>query len=140
MTQRCEKTKPQTNALPKPYEPTPSERRLIETHRAKANAKPPAPRMKVVEKDGVVVLSPDHPEPSIARDCLLEALGSRDTDFLEGLLKQLGNVSSQGRSIDEEGLNFMLAIVKGIEPRDQVEAMLAAQMAAVHNATMTFRA
>jgi hypothetical protein len=32
----------------------------------------------------------------------------------------------------------MLAIVKGIEPRDQVEAMLAAQMAAVHNATMTF--
>ena len=26
----------------------------------------------------------------------------------------------------------MLAVVKGIEPRDQVEAMLAAQMAAVH--------
>ena len=32
----------------------------------------------------------------------------------------------------------MLAVVKGIEPRDQVEAMLASQMAAVHNATMTF--
>ncbi len=32
----------------------------------------------------------------------------------------------------------MLSVVKGIEPRDQVEAMLAAQMAAVHNATMTF--
>jgi len=32
----------------------------------------------------------------------------------------------------------MLAVVKGIEPRDQIEAMLAAQMAAVHNATMTF--
>jgi hypothetical protein len=32
----------------------------------------------------------------------------------------------------------MLAVVKGIEPQDQVEAMLAAQMAAVHNATMTF--
>jgi hypothetical protein len=31
----------------------------------------------------------------------------------------------------------MLSVVKGIEPRDQVEAMLA-QMAAVHNATMTF--
>ena len=40
--------------------------------------------------------------------------------------------------MDEEGLNFMLAMTKGIEPRDQVEAMLAAQMAAVHNATMTF--
>ena len=32
----------------------------------------------------------------------------------------------------------MLSVVKGIEPRDQVEAMLAAQMAATHNATMTF--
>ena len=32
----------------------------------------------------------------------------------------------------------MLAVIKGIEPRDQIEAMLAAQMAAVHNASMTF--
>jgi len=32
----------------------------------------------------------------------------------------------------------MLSVVKGVEPGDQVEAMLAAQMAAVHMATMTF--
>jgi hypothetical protein len=32
----------------------------------------------------------------------------------------------------------MLAVVKGIEPHDQIEAMLAAQMAAVHMASMTF--
>ena len=32
----------------------------------------------------------------------------------------------------------MLSVIKGVEPRDQVEAMLAAQMAAVHSATMTF--
>lgn len=32
----------------------------------------------------------------------------------------------------------MLAVVKGIQPQDQIEAMLAAQMAAVHVATMTF--
>ena len=32
----------------------------------------------------------------------------------------------------------MLSVIKGIEPRDQIEAMLAAQMAAVHLATMTF--
>src|SRR6202041_2737779 len=30
------------------------------------------------------------------------------------------------------------AVVKGIEPRDQIEAMLAAQMAAVHMASMKF--
>lgn len=32
----------------------------------------------------------------------------------------------------------MLSVVDGIEPRDEVEAMLAVQMAAVHLATMTF--
>ena len=57
---------------------------------------------------------------------------------MDGLLKQLGSVGSHGRSIDENGLNFMLSVVKGIEPRDRIEAMLAAQMAATHNATMTF--
>jgi hypothetical protein len=40
--------------------------------------------------------------------------------------------------VDGRGLNFMLSIVKGVEPKDQVEAMLAAQMAAVRNAIMTF--
>jgi hypothetical protein len=59
-------------------------------------------------------------------------------DFLNGFLAQLANVGTKGRVVDESELNFMLAVVKGIEPRDQVEAMLAAQMAAIHNATMTF--
>jgi hypothetical protein len=48
------------------------------------------------------------------------------------------STSAHKVSPDESGTNFMLAVVKGIEPRDQIEAMLAAQMAAVHNATMTF--
>jgi hypothetical protein len=32
----------------------------------------------------------------------------------------------------------MLSVIQGIGPRDELEAMLAAQMAAVHMATMTF--
>ena len=42
------------------------------------------------------------------------------------------------RRIDEGGLNFLVSVVNGIEPRDQLEAMLAAQMAVVHVASMTF--
>src|SRR2546430_1759072 len=68
----------------------------------------------------------------------MEALGTADPYFLDGLLGQLANVGMQGRAVDERGLNFLLAVVKGVEPKDQVEAMLAAQMAAVHTATMTF--
>jgi hypothetical protein len=59
-------------------------------------------------------------------------------DFFNGFLSQLANAGSQGREPDERGINFMLSVVKGIEPRDPVEAMLAAQIAAVHMATMTF--
>jgi hypothetical protein len=69
---------------------------------------------------------------------LLTALGSTQVDFSLGLLAQLANTASKGQTVDEQQLNFMLAMVTGIEPRDQLEAMLAAQMAAVHNATMTF--
>ena len=132
------KTMRQTKVVAKAYEPTPYERKLMETHRARRKEKPPAPRMKVSEQDGVTKLAPDHPEPSVAHVRLLEALGSRDFDFLDGFLKQLCSVGSHSRSVDEDGLNFMLSVVKGIEPRDQVEAMLAAQMAATHNAIMTF--
>jgi hypothetical protein len=44
--------------------------------------------------------------------------------------------AKEGRP-DNEALNFVLAVVKGIHPNDQLEAMLAAQMAAIHLATLT---
>jgi hypothetical protein len=69
---------------------------------------------------------------------LMDALASADWDFVSGIESQLADASRRGQDIDERGLNFMLSVIKGIEPRDQLEAMLAAQMAAVHVATMTF--
>lgn len=102
--------------------------------RAQLTEKPPAPRITVKGR----TLAPDHPDETIGYMRLCEAVGTHDTDFLLGLLSQLCNAASQGREPDEHGINFALAVIKGIEPRDQVEAMLAAQMAAVHNATMTF--
>ena len=68
----------------------------------------------------------------------MDALASADGHFLNGMVSQLANANSHGQDIDERGLNFMLSVIKGIAPRDQLEAMLAAQMAAVHVASMTF--
>ena len=68
----------------------------------------------------------------------MESLGTADFDFYDGLLTQLVNVGTQGKTPDERGTNFMLAMVKGIGPKDEIEAMMAAQMAAVHMTTMTF--
>jgi hypothetical protein len=107
----------------KPDEPSPDDVQALKAHRTAR----PGPRLKV---SGSTV--------NINYQASLKAIGTTDGDFLEGLLKQLVNVGSQGSVVDESGANFMLAVIKGIEPRDQIEAMLAAQMAAVHNATMTF--
>src|SRR6516225_6700326 len=60
----------------------------------------------------------------------------RLTDFVNGIVSH-ANASGRGRDIDEYGLNFMLSVIKDIEQRDQLEAMLAA-MAAVHVGSMTF--
>ena len=67
----------------------------------------------------------------------MDALGTADRDFYTGLIDQLATAVSRGDQIDERRLNFLLSVVKGIEPKDQLEAMLAAQMATVHEATMT---
>jgi hypothetical protein len=124
--------------LAKPYKPTPHECASIESYLARRKETPPAPRMKVSKKGRSPQISPDHPEPALGQVLLMQALGTRDGDFLKGLLSQLANAGTQGPKLDERGLNFMLSVVKGVEPKDQVEAMLAAQMAAVHMATMTF--
>lgn len=68
----------------------------------------------------------------------MESLGTTNPDFAQGLTRQIVNAGSQGKEAGEEGSNFVLSVIAGIEPRDLVEAMLAIQMAAVHLATMTF--
>ena len=138
MTGKTKTKKTDTKDLVTPYEPTPCERAAMAAYVARKREKPLAPRMKVSEKGGVTQIAPDHPEAAVAHVLLMEAIGAKDVEFLDGLLKQLLSAGTQGRTADERGLNFMLSVVKGIEPKDQVEAMLAAQMAAVHMSTMTF--
>jgi hypothetical protein len=81
---------------------------------------------------------PNHPHEPTGLVLLMEALGTEDLDFVQSLLAQLANVGPVGSEVSSANANFMLSMVKGIKPKDQVEAMLAAQMAAVHVSTMTF--
>ena len=130
--------KPNSDVEKAKYQPTACEQAALDKFAARRAADPPAPRMKVFNDGKVPELSPDHPDKPLADALLMEALGTVSTDFVHGLVNQLANAGSQGRKIDEAGLNFMLSVIKGIKPKDQLEAMLAAQMAAVHTATMTF--
>jgi hypothetical protein len=95
-------------------------------------------RFKVAKTENAVELELDHPDAVIGHALTMNAFGSADGEFCAGMMKQLVKANESGEGINEGGLNFMVSIINGIEPRDQVEAMLAAQMAAVHVASMNF--
>ena len=96
------------------------------------------PKLKFSHGEDGTKITTDHQEEVIGIALLAETLGTTDLDFYRGFLSQLANAGSIDPKADEAGINFMLAVVKDIKPRDQVEAMLAAQMAAIHMAMMTF--
>ena len=94
--------------------------------------------MKVIKKEGKQQVIPDYPHELVGYALLMKSVGTADLDFMSGVLDQLANAGSPGPDISESNLNFMLSVIKGIKPKDQVETMLAAQMAAVHMSAMTF--
>jgi hypothetical protein len=68
---------------------------------------------------------------------LIDVFRTEDRDFIGGLSQQLIHAGSR---LLGDALSFMFAVIKGIEPRDQLEAMLAAQMAGVHVIMMKYMA
>lgn len=67
-----------------------------------------------------------------------QTFANTNDDFIAGIANQLVQIGSQGPHADENGIAFVTAIIEGVQPRDPIETMLAAQMAAVHNATLVF--
>jgi hypothetical protein len=128
-------TKSGRTATASEYSPTEHERAVI--RKVAPQVAGSTPRMKVVDQNGSQEISLDHADQTVGKMLLMEQLGTTEPPFLTGLLSQLVNAGSTGRKVDQGTLNFMLSVVRGIKPRDQTETMLAAQMAAVHAATMT---
>ena len=127
-----------TKQVAKTYEPTPEERAAVEVLLSRKKELPVAPRVRVSQQEGAVLtLGWEHNDRKTAEALIMGAVGTVYGGFFDGLLRQLVNASAKDGEINEGDLNFMLDVIKGIEPQDQVESMLAAQMAAVHMATMT---
>ena len=132
------KTVPDPGAKKVP-ELTSGERNAINRFLAR-RAEKPSVTIKVSKGEGgAMKIKADGPRHQPIGDWLLrDALATADEDFYNGILQQLIDTGSHGPQVDEAGLNFMLSVIKGVEPKDQLETMLAAQMAAVHMASMTF--
>jgi uncharacterized protein YjgD (DUF1641 family) len=94
-----------------------------------------SPRLKVEKRDGTLDVHIALPKRA---EQLKKLFGSADRDFYEGLFVQIMDAGIKGHDFsNDRDANFILSVVKGLEPKDQVEAMLASQMAAVQMATMT---
>jgi len=125
------KGRPKQSAV-KPNDPATAQALSVRNERSSGKT---APRLKVVKDGDSTEITPDHPNASVAFGLLMQALGTEDADFANELLLQLSYADSRG---DEAGINFLLSVIKGVKPKDQLEAMLAAQMAVTHGLTMTF--
>jgi hypothetical protein len=113
-----------------------AQRTRIKAVAEKQAARADGPPMELKVVDGVLQITFTHSEPDLAQILMMADLGTCDPDFMAGVQGQIATIGAQGRQIDEGASNFLLSVVRGVQPRDELEAMLALQMGAIHQATM----
>ncbi len=75
-------------------------------------------------------------DPTAACALAMHELGTVDYRFFEGVMDQVAILGQQDSSVSETASNFVMSVVAGVRPQDEIEAMLAIQMGAIHQATM----
>jgi len=118
------------------YKPTDAECAALNRQAERQKDQPAAPRFRVVSDYRGIRTELDHPDMGVAHSLLKEALGTGDDDFCRGLLAQLPGFENDGDSGSETELNFLISIIKNGKPKDELHAMLLAQMAVVHMVQM----
>jgi len=124
-------------SLPMAHVRSEAEQALIDRLRAKQAARDPMVKWKVRNiGDGNCQIYPDHPDVELATAMTMQALGLTSPAALQNLLKSLADNARVGDKVDEERFQRLLSYVRSIDPRDEVEAMTAVQMALAHDATV----
>jgi hypothetical protein len=77
-----------------------------------------------------------HENPEAAALLLMADLCTMDSAFHDGITGQIARIGAQGVKIDAGNSNFLLSVVRAVQPCDEVETMLAVQMGAIHASTM----
>jgi hypothetical protein len=103
------RTDESVTALDKSYEPTADEKAALQAIR---EHKKKALRVKAVKTQTRTELSLDHPDPLHGQAVLMRALATGEVDFFAELLALLGRASADGSQVNEQRLNFMLAVTR----------------------------
>lgn len=138
-SRRAKPLQPVAEAQP-PAPPIPEvEKDRIREWKARSNAKPAAPKVKV-EQTGPkqVKMEMDHPNGvGVGSVALMTAAGTTDAIFANRLLLEILNaLPMNDGKVNQDAVNGALAGLAGIAPTDETEAMLAAQMVTTHVAAM----
>lgn len=88
------------------------------------------------EPQGVIA----EPADEIDRETIRQAFGSSYPEFVQALLGQVAAFRPASSDGQEDAIDFPTAVIMGLAPKDQFESMLAAQMSAVHLASMKIAA
>jgi hypothetical protein len=123
------------------YTRTPAELDLVEQQRQRRERRSPAPKMKVRHvPPEPVYIEADHPDEPLWQAKLNASMGTTERAFAKKVLSNLLETACAGspsKAVPQEDLNAALAAMHGIGPRDEAEALLAAQMVATHTAAMS---
>ena len=123
-------------STPQAYKMTQRESAIADAYWRRYDQRPPGLQFNVKQHSDHVEVRVDHADLKVGSLLLLQALGTTNPDFANGLINQLRSALCKGKAVNAAELNQVIATVQGIGPRDETEAMLAAQMTAIHSLTM----
>jgi hypothetical protein len=136
-----EKEKPSPEADPAPV-PSPSRpsipphlRQAVDRFKSYVETSPPGITFRETESGIGSIALPSDPLDLIH---LMSSAGILDMTFFSRFVVQIVNATDNKDGKDARPANAALAFIRSIKPRDEMEACLAAQMAATHSAVMAF--
>ena len=94
-----------------------------------------APKFKLIKEN---TLRPEEKDIKKFINQMSETVGTEDIDFFATLITQVSNINADVQNNKEIAANFSAAFLHGLEPKDQTEGILFAQMAGTHNLIMEY--
>ncbi|MBM1169915.1 hypothetical protein [Microvirga arabica] len=132
--------KPSLQTQPKPIE---QEKAAVATARQSDGRRSRPARIAILPSDnGLPSIAPAHGDIGAWLDQLKEMFGSGSSEFALEQLQMLTKFTNGGWSTEREeaAVNAMLATVAGAQPQNEMEGVLAVQIAASHQLAMTLLA
>jgi hypothetical protein len=121
---------------------TGEEQAALDSVKARKSARAPLVGVKVTGAEGgVTQIQVNHRDAATAEALFCNQFGTDSSEFATMMAEQLGQLavvtdSAGNQRVSEAVVNTHIAMVRGVAPTDEVEAMLAAQMSAIHMLTM----